>query len=116
MKKILTSILAIVALSVGAVHAAPPPQYGATAFTTGTTAIAASTTLSPSAATLTVTGNRNVAVQMSFNLSGTGTGNVVAKFAKSVDGTTYETVESGTLTVAASGTSTVGGVLLIDMG
>lgn len=108
------TILALLILVIALVANTQAQQYSVSTLSTGTNVIAASGTLSPASAVVTATKNDNIALQMTFALSGTGVGNVVMKTARSVDGVTYETVPSGTLTVAASGTNTVGGVLNIS--
>jgi len=48
----------------------------------------------------------NVGIQVSFVASADTNGNVLVKFAKSLDSTTYETTPSITLTVPLNGTNT----------
>lgn len=83
---------------------------------TGTNVIAASGTLSPTNAIITSAKHANVALQASFKLSGTGVGNVVLSFAKSVDGVRFESTPSVTMTIAASGTNTVAAVSNVSLG
>lgn len=113
MKKLLTLTLTAIALSVASLRAQLP---AAVTFSTGTNVIAASGTLSPTAAIFTTQKNTNVGLQATFALSGTGVGNLVFSFSKSVDGLTYETVPSVTMTIAASGTNTVCGVSNVSIG
>jgi Tfp pilus assembly protein FimT len=111
---LLTICIAIILATM--VTPARAQQYTIQTLNTGTNVIAASGSLTPTSAIVTATKNRNVALQMSYALSGTGTAAVTLKCAKSVDGIRYETVESGTLAVTASGTNTVSGTLNVDMG
>lgn len=112
-------VLAIFAL-VAILMALPSPafaqQYKVSTLDTGTNVIAASGTLSPTNAKVVVTKNANVAYSVSFNLSGTGVGNVVSSWAKSIDGTNYESTPSVTMTNVANGTNTVVGVGNTAMG
>lgn len=112
----LLTLFAILAVLTALITPASAQQYSVQSLSTGTTVIAASGSLAPTSAIVTATKNKNVTLQMSYALSGTGVAAVTLKCAKSIDGTTYETVESGTLAVTASGTNTVQGTLNIDMG
>lgn len=106
-------LLALLAL-LGLAPLAQAQQYFVETVSSAAT-IAASGSITPGTK-IPVRPYSNVAIQVSFKLSGSGTSNIVASFAKSVDGTTFETTPSVTVTVAASGTTTVSGVSNVALG
>jgi len=112
MKKLLLTLSAIALVA----FLSAPAQAQTATLSTGTNVIAASGTLSPTNAVISIQKHLNLGLQASFALSGTGTGNIVLSFAKSLDGTTFETTPSVTLTIAASGTNTVSGLTNVSMG
>lgn len=114
MKKLLLALFALTVASLVPTQA--QGTFSVQTLNTGTNVIAASGTLSPTNAIITARKHLNVGLQAEFALSGTGTGNVVLSFAKSLDGVTYETVPSVTLTIAGSGTNVVSGLTNVSMG
>lgn len=115
MKKLLLTLgVAVLLASAGAVRA---QTHSASSMTISGTAGAASTlTVSSTVGIIDVRRWDAVALQPTFALSGTGVGNVVFNFARSADGATYETTPSISGTIAASGTTTVSGVLNVSTG
>ncbi len=70
-----------------------------------TNAIPATTTNAVTATVIDASKDEDVALQISYKLSGTGTSTVVFTLAGSLDNSTYATV--GTVSLAANGTNTV---------
>jgi hypothetical protein len=110
MKSILLAIFAVAALAVSA----QAQQYSVNTLST-TNAISANTTITPGSV-IAATKHLNVALQPSFALANSGTANVTFSFARSVDGTTFESTPSVSLVVAANGTNTVTGFTNVSMG
>jgi Tfp pilus assembly protein FimT len=104
----LLQVVAILAVLIALVTPAMAQQYSVSTLNTGTNVIGASSALTPTSAVVTTTKHDNVAYTVSFNLSGTGTGNVISTWAKGLNGV-YESTPSITMTNAANGTNTVVG-------
>lgn len=112
MKKLLIALVAAFGIA-GISHA---QQYSATSlYSSGTNSIAANSTNSVGQA-FAVTKNRNIAIALAFTGTTGNSANVTANLAKSVDGTSYESTPSVTLTAAANGTNAVTAVTNVDTG
>lgn len=98
------ALLALV-LGVFAAHQAQAEQYNIETLTLSTNSVAANATNTASTATITMTKYDEVALQFTSVLAGAGTDNIVVKFAKSVDGTNYQS-DAVTWTFPATGTTT----------
>jgi len=73
----------------------------------GTNNIAATTTNSPTADTISVSEYANVGYQITVKPISTSTGTVVFNFAQSLDSTSYETVPQHTVTCTLNGTGAI---------
>ena len=103
--KTIALILSLAALAFAG--AANAQQYLLTSvYAQGTNAIAANATVTPNV-TVPVTKNSAIGIQVSTSSSAGAAGNVVTSFQRSVDGVTWETTPSITLTNAVSGNTTV---------
>lgn len=112
MKKILIALVAAFAAA-GLSHA---QQYSATSlYSSGTNSIAANST-NAVGQTFVVTKNKVVGLQLTFTGTTGNSANVTANLARSVDGSSYESTPSVTLTAAANGTNAVTAVTNVDTG
>jgi len=111
MKNII-AIIAAVAITASVI--AQTAQY-TTQVNTVTNLIAAVSTNTVNAYAVAVTKNENVGIQVKTQLTAAGTTGAQFKFAKSTDGTTYETTPSIVLTVANAGTTSVSAVTNVTM-
>ena len=103
--KTIALILSLAALAFAG--AANAQQYLQTSvYAQGTNAIAANATVTPNV-TVPVTKNSAIGIQVSTSSSAGAAGNVVTSFQRSVDGVTWETTPSLTMTNAVSGTNNV---------
>jgi hypothetical protein len=106
MKKLFT----IAALAIGAMFA-NAQSYGVVTASLGNFNAVAANQTSNNVAYLVCNKQQNVAVQVSFKLSGAGTGAQTLTFAKSLDGSTADTVTTGhyTWVLTPNGATTVVG-------
>jgi hypothetical protein len=112
--KTIALILSLAALAfAGAANAQQYLQVNA--YTQGTNAIAANATVTPNVV-VPVTKHSAIGLQVSTSSSAGAAGNVVTSFQRSVDGVTWETTPSVTMTNAVSGNSTVTAVTNITTG
>lgn len=112
MKKIII-MLAVLAVAVPAMA----QQYNTrTVFDLGTNSIAAGATNAPVDAKVAITRNAQVAVGTKIKMDAADTSGLVFTFAKSVNGTDWETVPSLLVTNAATGTNAAHYVQNVDLG
>jgi len=111
MKRLLSALVAIFALALGAL-AQSPTVY--TVLTGGTNVIAANTTNTPGN-TFSVSEYASVDVQVTLKASTTNTTAVVFYFAKSLDSTTYETTPSLSCSITPNGTAEVSKVFNLSV-
>ena len=102
MKKLITiAIMALVAVAVQA------QQYTETTYTLTNTCAAYTTNSAVNVGSLTSTKYEDVSIQIRCSLTAAGTTSSIFNFAKSIDGVTYETTPSESVSVANAGTTTV---------
>jgi hypothetical protein len=112
--KMLGLALAAVVVSLVAAPTVRAQQYNTGSFTT---VVAASTTSNyTSSAVFTCTKYEDVSIWVQSKIADAGTDNTTVSFAKSVDGTTYETTPSVVVTIANTGTTTVNTITNINVG
>lgn len=109
--KYIIAIIAAVAIT-ASVHA---QQYNTGSITT---VVAASTTTNTTSGigVFAVQKYEDVTIWTNTKIADSGTDNTVVSFAKSADGTTYETVPSVVITVANTGTTAVNTITNINVG
>jgi hypothetical protein len=114
MKKIILSAVVGALLAVSA-SAQESRVYTLGGYNGGTNNFATATTNTITGAAIAVSEVDNVGVQLTFKGTGSGTDTIVFKFALSLDGTTYETTPSTTVTQALAGTAVVSKVANISV-
>jgi hypothetical protein len=111
MKKLL-AFFAVAALSIPAAFA--QGRYEGP-ITLSSAAIVAATATSNYTATVDVRGANYISILTQTTLSGAGTDDIVFKFSKSLDGTTFETTPSVSITNVSNGTTAVKKVSVVDV-
>jgi hypothetical protein len=111
MKRILTAVAGIVLLA----SVCTAQQYGTALVATQMVLTSGTSNIN---SVVTVTKYEDVAVQLTIlpGSAATTNGNITASFARSVDGTTYETTAGHTVVAAANGTAAVTTVGTINAG
>ena len=120
MKKLILSFLALAAtIFAGATAHAQGgySAYGAQTLVAGGTNNVAAATTNSYTGVLTLTRQREVALQISFSSTGTNTSSIVFVLDPSVDGNTYDTANNDyNVTIAANGTNVVPFVTNLTVG
>lgn len=113
--KPLKTLAALAAVMCAAALPAVAQQYELKSFGAATN-YAAETTNSITSAKVTLTKHDLTAVEVSFNLDGSGTSAVVVKVHESLDGTNFDDTVLQSISLTASGTNTVRAIVPLNVG